>query len=145
MIFKLAESFYNIMPKFMRKKQGKQLFTAKSKEEWKKRSQDSQQRDQPFDWVCEYVDGGDNEDFAYGMNMMQCGNVDLWKKYGIEQYTPYLCLVDWPGWKASEIEASRTQTLAHGASYCDFRYIKIGQNCPRGWPPESMEEWQDIS
>ena len=79
------------------------------------------------------------------MNITSCGNIDLWKDYGIEQYVPYLCVVDWPGWKANEIEATRTQTLAHGAKHCDFRYIRPGTNCPGGWPPETLEEWKEAN
>ncbi len=50
--------------------------------------------------------------------------------------------MDWSGWRANEVEASRTQTLAHGADCCDFRYLRVGKNGPKGWPPESMPEWK---
>jgi hypothetical protein len=140
-MFEIAESFINLIPNFIQRRQGKKLFTEESKIEWQKRCLASQEKDQPYDWVCEFVEGGE-EDFSYGFNMTRCGNVDFWIKQGLEQYVPYLCLIDWPGWKAKEIEAIRTQTLAHGAENCDFRYVKSGSNCPRGWPPDELKEWK---
>ena len=113
-IFGLAEGFYGLLPRIVRRKQGRKLFTEESKNDWQCRCQASQELDQPFDWVCDFVEGGERKDFVYGFNMTRCGNVDFWKAQGLEQYTPYICLVDWPGWKANEVIASRTQTLAHG-------------------------------
>ena len=143
LIFDMAESYYKIIPKFIRKKQGKKLFTQESKDLWKTRCLESQQRDISFDWTCEYVEGGKEDDFDYGINMIKCGNVEFWEQQGLGKYVPYLCLCDWPGWKASNIEASRTKTLAQGDEHCDFRYVRYGKNGKRGWPPETLEEWKE--
>ena len=142
MIFDLAESFYKIIPSFIRHRQGKKLFTPESKEIWKQRCKESQERQIPFDWACEYIEGEEGDNFDYGFNMTKCGNVEYWKEQGLSQYVPYLCLCDWPGWKANNVEASRTKTLAQGDEYCDFRYIRYGKNGLRGWPPETLEEWK---
>jgi hypothetical protein len=141
LIFELAEMFYNIMPKFIRRKQGKKIFTKDTKEEWQQRCLASQKKNVPFDWACEFVDG-EGENFEYGFNMTKCGNVEFWKVQGLEKYTPYLCLCDWPGWKAMDVIATRTKTLAFKDEYCDFRYVKLGKDGYRGWPPETLPEWK---
>ncbi len=143
MIFDLAESFYSLMPGFISRKRGRKLFTPESEEKWKEICSESKNRDIPFDWVCDFVKGAEDEGFQYGFNMTRCGNVEYWKSLGLEQYVPYLCLCDWPSWKSMGVEASRTQTLGHGDGSCDFRYVKVGREGPRGWPPETLPEWKN--
>ena len=77
-------------------------------------------REYPYNWVGEYVDG-EGEPFDYGRDWIECGNVKLYKHYGVEELTPYMCLMDCIVFRASGKGLHRTKTLAQGDDRCDFR------------------------
>jgi hypothetical protein len=83
-------------------------------------------------WVEEFVEG-DGKSFDYGLTITECGLCKLYKQYKAEQYVPYLCLTDYPLFRAYGIGFTRTQTIANGAPMCDFRFKKGGKT-PEGWP-----------
>ena len=139
-LYQIIERSYSKIPKFMSVKAGKNVFKEEQKQEWKEVSAISQKKEYEFDWVSEYVEG-DGEEFQYGLNMHECGAVKFWKKQGLEEFVPYLCLSDWITWQRSNVIASRTQTIASGADYCDFRYLRNGKTDVKVWPPESLNEW----
>ena len=91
------------------------------------------------DWVMEFIQGAEGK-FEYGVNYKACGLVKLYKAHGVEEFTPYLCLTDYSLLTLLGIELKRTQTIANGASFCDFRFINSADG-PTGWPPESLPEW----
>jgi hypothetical protein len=75
------------------------------------------------DFEVRYVIGGGKE-FDWGVDYVGCGNLELVKKLGAEEFAPYVCMSDIPlgaklGW-----DLIRTQTLADGCDYCDFRFKK---------------------
>jgi len=77
-------------------------------------------RDYPYNWVGEYVDG-EGKPFDYGRDWIECGNVKLYKHYGVEELTPYMCLMDCIFFRATGMGLHRTKTLAQGDDRCDFR------------------------
>ena len=105
----------------------------------KKVASKTQLRKYKEDWLMEFVKGEDGK-FEYGINYKECGLVKLYKIHGLEEFTPYLCLTDYSLFSLLGIELKRTQTIANGGSFCDFRYSK-NDNGPIGWPPESLPEW----
>jgi hypothetical protein len=80
----------------------------------------------------------DAHDFA--QDVTECGIVTLFKQHGKEQYTPYMCLGDYPMFRSMGIGLTRTQTIGNGDPICDFRFKKRGDT-PPGWPPETLEEF----
>ncbi|MDH3217109.1 MAG: L-2-amino-thiazoline-4-carboxylic acid hydrolase [Candidatus Krumholzibacteria bacterium] len=75
------------------------------------------------DFEVRYVIG-DGHDFDWGVDYVGCGNLELVKKLGAEEFAPYVCMSDIPlgtrlGW-----DLARTQTLADGCDQCDFRFKK---------------------
>jgi len=91
------------------------------------------------DWVMEFIKGDEGK-FEYGVNYKECGLVKLYKAHGVEEFTPYLCLTDYSLLTLLGIELKRTQTIANGGAFCDFRFINNDKG-PTGWPPESLSEW----
>ena len=55
---------------------------------------------------------------------MGCGNFELVKKLGAEEFAPYVCMSDIPLGNALGWDLTRTQTLADGCDHCDFRFKK---------------------
>jgi len=61
-------------------------------------------------------------DFDWGVDYVACGNLELVKKLGAEEFAPYVCMSDIPLSDALGWDLVRTQTLADGCDHCDFRF-----------------------
>ncbi|MHC4143736.1 MAG: L-2-amino-thiazoline-4-carboxylic acid hydrolase [Planctomycetota bacterium] len=70
---------------------------------------------------------GDGAEFDWGVDYVGCGNYNLAKKLGAEEFAPYVCMSDIALGNALEWGLIRTQTLADGCEFCDFRF-KRGSN-----------------
>jgi hypothetical protein len=77
------------------------------------------------DFEVEYLIG-EGHDFGFGVNYLQCGNLNFVKKHGGEEFAPYVCMSDIALSDAMGWGLIRTQTLADGCHYCDFRFKKGG-------------------
>ncbi|MEK9628161.1 MAG: L-2-amino-thiazoline-4-carboxylic acid hydrolase [Nitrospinota bacterium] len=77
------------------------------------------------DFEIEYLIG-DEDDFDFGVNYLQCGNLNFLKNNGGEEFAPYVCMSDIALSDALGWGLTRTQTLADGCDHCDFRFKKGG-------------------
>jgi hypothetical protein len=75
------------------------------------------------DFEIEYLIGK-GDDFDFGVNYLQCGNLNFVKNHGGEEFAPYICMSDVALSDAMGWGLIRTQTLADGCHYCDFRFKK---------------------
>jgi hypothetical protein len=116
----------------------KVIFSKKMKKKWRYWAKESQKRKYSENWVCEFIEG-DGKDFDYGLNFTECGWLKLIENEGLREIAPYACLCDYARMRAFGIGFKRTKTIAAGAEFCDFRFIKDYET-PRGWPPEDLEE-----
>jgi hypothetical protein len=87
---------------------------------------------------------GDGSDFDFGIDYLRCGNLELVKELGAEEFAPYVCMSDVVlsndlGWGLI-----RTQTLADGCGYCDFRFKKDGETRITSKTPEVQETVERI-
>lgn len=87
----------------------------------------------PHDWA--YVDvPGDGVTYDYGVDYNQCGICTYIREHDASEILPYLCLLDFPVFKAMGIGLERTMTLAHGDGVCDFRHNFDGRYSAE-WEP----------
>ena len=82
-----------------------------------------QEKAQFGDFEIEYLIG-DGVDYDFGVNYLQCGNLDFVNKHGGEEFAPYVCMSDISFSDALGWGLIRTQTLADGCHHCDFRFKK---------------------
>lgn len=75
------------------------------------------------DFEIEYL-VGKGDDFDIGVNYHRCGNYSFAMKHGGVEFAPYICMSDIALSDALGWGLTRTQTLADGCSYCDFRFKK---------------------
>ena len=75
------------------------------------------------DFEVEYLIGK-GDDFDWGVNYLECGNLRFARKHGGEAFAPYICMSDIALSDALGWGLIRTQTLADGCQYCDFRFKK---------------------
>jgi hypothetical protein len=97
----------------------------------------SQQRRSADDWVTAFVDGTD-QPFDFGMDVTECAILKYMRANGAEEFTPYLCHVDYVIAEAAGVGLTRTKTLAWGCDRCDFRFTNPGTTTT-SWPPEFPE------
>ncbi|MHC4707878.1 MAG: L-2-amino-thiazoline-4-carboxylic acid hydrolase, partial [Planctomycetota bacterium] len=67
---------------------------------------------------------GDGEEFDWGVDYVGCGNYNFLKAQGAKEFAPYVCMSDIALSDALGWGLIRTQTLADGCDYCDFRFKK---------------------
>ena len=103
-------------------------------------SEFSQKTEYPDDYIMKFIEG-DGETFDYGYQITQCPIHKFFKKMGAEKYAPFICLSDFAEANVNGFGFTRTQTLGYRDPICDHRYKKIGTT-PRGWPPDTLEEWK---
>ena len=96
----------------------------------------------PDNFKVEFVEG-DGENFNWGWNFYDCPVAKFYQKHGGDELLPYVCAADFAIYdKIKNLEFKRTQTIAHGADFCDLRFKKGGVPA-KGWPPEELIEWKN--
>jgi hypothetical protein len=79
----------------------------------------------PEDFVYAVVEPGPGDDFEFGIDYQACGFCKFAARHGDREILPTLCGLDFDGYATRGIRLIRTQTLATGASHCDFRFSRV--------------------
>jgi hypothetical protein len=95
------------------------------------------------DFEIEYVMDGEDE-FDFGVNYIQCGNYKFVVEHGGEAFAPYVCMSDIVLSEVMGWGLIRTQTLADGCPYCDFRFKKEAETQISSKTPEVQETIERI-
>ncbi|MHA2223409.1 MAG: L-2-amino-thiazoline-4-carboxylic acid hydrolase [Candidatus Thorarchaeota archaeon] len=138
--YETMESYVDSIPSLFKFFYRFYVYSRFMKRKMRNAARKSQQREFPSDWVFEFVEGVDGE-FEWGADMTERAICKFFKEKDAEKYLPYLCLGDYAMFYSFGVGMKRTKTLGIGQSHCDFRYVK-GYKTSRGWPPESLEEFQ---
>ena len=142
MMYEILKIYFESKSAITKWLNGKLMFTKFMIEKRKKKCEEAPFKQHTEGWVEEFVEG-DGKNFDFGIDITECGLCKLFKKYNAEKYVYFLCLGDYPMYKAWGIGFTRTQTIANGASKCDFRF-KNGGKIPEGWPPDKLKDWKEI-
>jgi hypothetical protein len=87
---------------------------------------------------------GDGTAFDFGVDYVRCGNLELVKKLGAEEFAPYVCMSDIALSDALGWGLIRTQTLADGYSHCDFRFRRGSETRISSKTPDVQETIERI-
>ncbi len=87
---------------------------------------------------------GDGTVFDFGVDYVRCGNLELAKKLGAEEFAPYVCMSDIALSDALGWGLIRTQTLADGYSHCDFRFRRDSETRISSKTPDVQETIEGI-
>ena len=79
----------------------------------------------PQDFVYDFVEPGPGDDFDFGINYKACGFCKFAAQHGDKEILPNICGLDFDAYATRGIRLVRTQTLAGGASHCDFRFSRM--------------------
>ena len=133
------EGYFSAKPRIIQQALGRLASSKLALKRMKARIEKSAQREFEEDFLMEYVEPRSGE-FDFGYDYTRCALERLFARYGAAEYLPYVCLGDYALFRSLGVGFSRTQTIAHGAPKCDFRFKRKGRTA-RGWPPEGLEEW----
>jgi hypothetical protein len=86
---------------------------------------ESHQAEFPEDFVYDFVEPDKNDDFDFGINYRACGFCKFASRYSDKDILPGICGLDFDAYAALGIRLERTQTLAGGASHCNFRFSRL--------------------
>jgi len=79
----------------------------------------------PEDFVYDFVQPGPGDNFEFGINYKACGFCKFAARHGDTEILPSICGLDFEAYAARGIRLERTQTLAGGASHCNFRFSRL--------------------
>lgn len=99
------------------------LFSKYGKLAMEKAAAKSQLKAYPDGFVYKYVEG-DGKNFDFGWDFTECAVCKFFHQYAADEFTPYVCQVDFLISDAVKSGLKRTSTLAEGAPLCDFRFKK---------------------
>jgi hypothetical protein len=85
----------------------------------------SHQKEFPEDFVYDFVEPGAGDSFEFGINYKACGFCKFAARHGDKDILPNICGLDFDAYAARGIRLERTQTLAGGASHCNFRFSRL--------------------
>jgi len=85
----------------------------------------SHQDEFPEDFVYDFVEPGAGDTFEFGINYKACGFCKFAARHGDKDILPNICGLDFDAYAVRGIRLDRTQTLAGGASHCNFRFSRL--------------------
>ena len=85
----------------------------------------SHQEEFPKDFFYDFVEPGPDDNFEFGINYTSCGFCKFAASHGDTEILPNICGLDFDAYATRGIHLVRTQTLAGGASHCDFRFSRL--------------------
>ncbi|SEN32806.1 L-2-amino-thiazoline-4-carboxylic acid hydrolase [Bradyrhizobium sp. OK095] len=86
---------------------------------------ESHQKEFPEDFVYDFVEPGPGDSFEFGIDYKACGFCKLAARHGDKDILPNICGLDFDAYATRGIRLQRTQTLAGGASHCNFRFSRL--------------------
>lgn len=126
LVFKVDLGYLKGYPAFLTRTLGGMNFSQSYLRKLRKRSEESQKRAYPDDFVYQFVEG-DGINFDYGVDYLECANCKFLQKQGASEFAPYICPADILYSKALGWGLTRTTTLAEGGERCDFRFKRNGE------------------
>jgi hypothetical protein len=79
----------------------------------------------PDDFAYEFVEPSPGDNFEFGINYTACGFCKFAARHGDKEILPSIGGLDFDDYATRGIHLERTQTLAGGASHCNFRFSRL--------------------
>lgn len=116
------------VPEAQRLASGRQFMSSENQtllREQAAKSATSHQDEFPEDFVYDFVEPRPGDDFEFGIDYKACGFCKFAARHGDKEILPNICGLDFDAYATRGIRLERTQTLAGGASHCDFRFSRL--------------------
>lgn len=120
------------VPEAERLASGRQFLSSENqillREQAAKSATESHQNEFPEDFVYDFVEPGPGDTFEFGIDYRACGFCKFAGRHGDKEILPNICGLDFDAYATRGIHLERTQTLAGGASHCNFRFSRLASD-----------------
>ncbi|CAN5357560.1 L-2-amino-thiazoline-4-carboxylic acid hydrolase [soil metagenome] len=113
------------VPEAERLAAGRQFMSPENQTLLREHAAKSHQEEFAEDFVYDFVEPGPGDNFEFGINYKACGFCKFAARHGDKEILPNICGLDFDAYATRGIKLVRTQTLAGGASHCDFRFLRL--------------------
>ena len=79
----------------------------------------------PEDYVYDFVEPGPSDSFEFGINYKACSFCKFAARHEDKEILPHICGLDFKAYATRGIRLEPTQTLAGGASHCNFWFSRL--------------------
>lgn len=105
---------------------GREWLSTQNQAYLKQEAAKSRLRENPGDFVYEFVDGGEKgpagRPFEFGIDYLECGFCKMCRAGGDEDLLPHICAMDKESYGIRGVDFQRSTTLAAGDDRCNFRF-----------------------
>jgi hypothetical protein len=115
-----------MVPEAERLASGRQFMSPENQALLREQAAKSHAEEYPEDFVYDFVEPGTGDNFDFGINYKACGFCKFAARHGDQEILPHICGLDFEAYATRGIRLERTQTLAGGASHCNFRFSRLG-------------------
>ena len=113
------------LPEAERLAAGRQFMSPENQALLREQAAKSLAQEFPEDFVYDFVEPGPGDTFEFGINYTACGFCKFAARHGDKEILPNICGLDFDAYAARGIHLERTQTLAGGATHCNFRFSRL--------------------
>jgi len=113
------------VPEAERLASGRQFMSPENQALIREQAARSHAEEYPEDFVYDFVEPGPGDTFEFGVNYKACGFCKFAARHGDQEILPHICGLDFEAYATRGIRLQRTQTLAGGASHCNFRFSRL--------------------
>lgn len=110
------------VPEDDRMQAGRRFMSAENRALIREQAAESRKETYDGDFIYDYVEPGPNDDFEFGVDYRACGFCQFAGRHGDSDILKHICGLDFAAYELRGIHLERTQTLAGGASHCNFRF-----------------------
>jgi hypothetical protein len=104
---------------------GRQFMSPENQALLREQAAKSRAEEYPEDFVYDFVEPGTGDRFDFGIDYKACGFCKFAARRGDQEILPHICGLDFEAYATRGIRLERTQTLAGGASHCNFRFSRL--------------------
>jgi hypothetical protein len=112
------------VPEAERPASGRQFMSPENRTLLREHAARSNEEEYQEDFVYDFIEPGPRDSFEFGINYRACGFYKFAARHGDQDILPHICGLDFDAY-ARGIRLERTQTLAGGASHCNFRFSRL--------------------
>jgi hypothetical protein len=113
------------VPEAERYASGRQFMSPENQALLREQAIKSHQKEFSEDFVYDFVAPNPDDNFEFGIDYTSCGFCKFAARHGDREILPNICGLDFDAYAARGIHLERTQTLAGGASHCNFRFSRL--------------------
>jgi L-2-amino-thiazoline-4-carboxylic acid hydrolase len=111
-----------MVPEAQRLEAGRKFMSQENRAMLREQAALSRDETYPADFVYDFVEPAPGDKFEFGINYRACGFCKFAARHGDGDILSNICGLDYAAYETRGIKLERTQTLAGGATHCNFRF-----------------------